>query len=225
MPEEIYGKIICEYDISFGLINILSENFEKDFYLIIYIGDEKIDYSKTYEFNKDDNKTVIFEIHSEKIAIQNMFEGLEYLTKVQFVSDSGAKIINMDNAFKGCIYLKEIIMEGWDTSELISMNSAFAFCSNLEEFPFDNMDLSKVKDMSHMLENSNVHTFKPQKFELSSVETLESMFENCYGLITVKFPKTESPNLLDISSMFKGCDSATTIDISSLQTSKVTNMS
>lgn len=224
IPKEIYGNIICHFDINSGLINILSKEFENNFYLVTYIGDKKIKFSKTYNFDKNENKTVRYEIHSKNISVKNMFKGLDHLKYVSFKSDSGGKIISMESTFEECENLKEFRFEGWDTSELISMKSTFASCIKLDKFPFDDMDLSKVKDMSHMLENSNIHNFMPTKFDLSSVETLSSMFINCNDLIEVSFPKTESPNLIDISSMFSGCDTILKINISTLNTTKVINM-
>ena len=181
-PEDIYGNIICDFDINSGLINILSEEFEKNFYLITYIGDNKINYTKTYNFNKEQNKTVRYEIHSKNISIKNMFKGLVHLKNISFISNSGGKILSMESTFEQCTYLTDIKFKGWDTSELTSMKKAFASCSNLEKFPFDDIDLSNVKDMSYMLESSNIHFFQPNKFNLNSVETLSSMFQNCYGL-------------------------------------------
>ena len=58
IPNEAYGNLTCVYDLYVGEINILSDEFEDNNNLNIYIGKEKIPFSKKYNFKMEDSKTV-----------------------------------------------------------------------------------------------------------------------------------------------------------------------
>ena len=106
------------------------------------------------------------------------------------------------------------------------MKKTFAYCQSLEDIQFYNMTLSNVKDMSHMFEGTSIVTFAPNRFDIRSVESMASMFKNCYKLSTVKFVEaSQSPNLNDMSNMFSGCESLVEINLNDLQTNKVKSMS
>ena len=66
LPIEVYGSIICSYNIKEGEINILSDEFEKIKNLIIYINEKKINFTKTYKFELNDSKRLRFDIISKK---------------------------------------------------------------------------------------------------------------------------------------------------------------
>ena len=90
---EVWGNITCIYDINEGEINIVSEEFEKNFDVVVYIGREKKKYSKKFNFALEDPKTVRFEIHSPEISLKNMFREVDHLKSVYFTtSKEGCKI-------------------------------------------------------------------------------------------------------------------------------------
>ena len=185
IPIILYGNLRGTYDIKSGEINILSDEFEGDENSInIYIGDKKIDFTKRYNFNSDDPKTVRFEIISEDFSMENMFKNVQNLSTIEFSSINSGKITSLESTFENCVSLLKINFEpGWDTSELISMKKTFASCKSLNEVDFGNLNLSNVKDMSHMFKDSNLLYFTPDKLDLDSIETMNSMFQNCKYLI------------------------------------------
>ena len=50
IPKEIYGDITCIFDVFSGEIDILSEEFEYQKNLVIYLGNQKINFTKKYNF-------------------------------------------------------------------------------------------------------------------------------------------------------------------------------
>ena len=184
IPKDIYGNITCIYDITSGKINILSDDFVKDFSVVIYIGKDRIKYSKKYNFDMVDSKTVRFEIHSKEISLKNMFKGVRYLKNVYFTTNSECKITSMESTFEQCNLLEEFYFEkGWDTSGLTSMKKTFAYCQQLVSIQFYNMSLTNVKDMSFMLMGTSIQLFAPNRFDTKSVETMASMFQNVSKLL------------------------------------------
>lgn len=182
---EEHAKIIAIYGIISGEINILSDEFDVDENILsIYVGNKKINFTKKYYFNKEDSKQIIFEILTKEISMKNMFKNLDKLQTVNFVSNNNGKIISMESTFENSINLESVNFDkGWDTSNLISMKKTFAYCEKLNEILFDNIILSNVKDMSQMFQGSGLAYFTPNKFDLISVESMESMFKDCQLLI------------------------------------------
>ena len=56
-----------------------------------------------------------------------------------------------------------------------------------------------------MFEGARLYIFTPDTFNLTSLETMTSLFHKCHNLFLVNFPKTNSINLKDISYMFSEC--------------------
>lgn len=210
-PDEItgtpVGKITGIFDVNgekTKKIRILSEEFQYDKNVAIYIDEKRISYNTWYELNEDDKKketiTVRYEIYQEKFSMKNMFKNAD-LREVRFSSNKNGKIISMESAFESSVLKIFNFTESFDTSQLTSMKNAFAECANLENINFDKMLLTNVKDISHIFQGSGITIFNLTKFEFNSVETLDSMFLNCSQLQKVIMPKFESDNLTDISFM------------------------
>ena len=222
----IFGNIHCTYDIKQGEINILSDDFENKDNIDIYIGDNKIEFTKKYNFGTNDDKTVKFELKGDKFSLQNMFKNVNRLKIVNMIPETKlkCKITSMESAFEGTKALTEInFYQGFDTSELTSLKNAFAN-SNIKDIPLNNITLENVVDMSHMFHGSKINNFSPSDFNIKSVQNMQSMFQDSYNLETVVFPNFDSNELNDISYMFAGCDNLQTIDLRNLKTQKVTNM-
>ena len=145
-----YGNIYCYFDVNQGDTQILSEEFEYDNNVVIYIGKNRIPFTRNYNFSLDDSKNVRYEIYKKDFSMKNMFKGLDKLTKVDFSSDKGAKIISMESAFESTGLKNFNFAKSFDTSQMTSMKKAFAFSKSLSEINFDNMNLSSVKDMSYI---------------------------------------------------------------------------
>ena len=58
IPPGVYGNIIASYDVKVGNVKLVSDDFEKTFDIIMYVGGIEKNYSKEYNFDIDDSKTV-----------------------------------------------------------------------------------------------------------------------------------------------------------------------
>ena len=194
--KEIYGEILCTYEVSTGEINILSEEFDYKNNLIIYLNNNEIPFSKKHSFDITDAKTIKYAITSESFSMEKMFRGVEHLKGIIFQSEKGGKITSMESTFENCIKFENFnFNKGFDTSQLTSMKKAFTNCQSLKDIQFYNMTLSNVKDMSFMFYGvTNLETFAPNNFDISSVETMSSMFSRS-GLKTIILPKMDSMKL------------------------------
>ena len=136
-------------------------------------------------------------------SFERMFNGcwaLSYLpsnfTKLNF--SNVANVASMLN-YSG---LKEVDLTGWTTNNVKSWGNLFNSCKNLEKVNFGNVDFS---------ENTSTN----------------SMFIYCSKLTSenINFGNGwTTSNVTDMASMFNGCSSLTSLDLSSWNTSKVTTM-
>ena len=137
-------------------------------------------------------------------SFERMFNGcwaLSYLpsnfTKLNF--SNVANVASMLN-YSG---LKEVDLTGWTTNNVKSWGNLFNSCKNLEKVNFGNVDFS---------ENTSTN----------------SMFIYCSKLTSenINFGTGwTTSNVTDMASMFNGCSSLTSLDLSSWDTSKVTTIS
>ena len=94
------GEIECTYSLESSETKILSDHFDKKSNFDIYINTTRIKYSKTYKFERGENKVrfVIF----EDINMDNMFKGLTSLVSINFISEKNASITSMESTFENC---------------------------------------------------------------------------------------------------------------------------
>ena len=221
---EPVGNIYCIFDVEQGDTQILSEKFEFQNNIKIYIGKKWISFKRKYKFSKEDSKTVRYEIYQTEFSMKNMFEGLTKLTDVIFSPESKVNITSMESAFESSGLKNFNFSEGFDTSQMTSMKKAFAFCESLTEINLDKMDLSNVKDLSNLFQDTALTSFEPSKFEINSVETTRGMFQACQKIMRIVMPKFESDNYTDMAFMFAGNNELKYLDVSNLKTNKVTSM-
>ena len=65
---------------------------------------------------------------------------------------------------------------------------------------------------------------KAVEFDTLNVTDMKSMFAGCSSLQSIDLSKFDTSNVTDMRSMFSGCSSLTSLDLSTFDTSKVTNM-
>ena len=128
-------------------------------------------------------------------------------------------VTNMDNLFAFHQKLRTIDIRGWNTSQVISMSGTFAvggggvsYYSALEEvIGIEVLDVSNVVDMSHMFDGAGY--------------TYDTGLPK-HSLKDIDFSKWDTSSAEDMSYMFCNYGSISgSLDVSSFDTSKVTNMS
>lgn len=148
---------------------------------------------------------------------------------VQEVRFSGSlKVNSASEMFKGLANLTKITgLENLDTSATSDMRYMFADCKNLTSIDgIDNLQTTKVTNMSFMFAGcSKLASLDLSSFNTANTSYVESMFQDCENLQSIKFsPDFTIAKVDDISRMFSGCSSLTALDLSMFNTSQVKKM-
>ena len=140
---------------------------------------------------------------------------------------------NMTRAFAGLIKVPTIDVSGIDTSHVTSFNHCFdmeapdnksddGVLNNI--VGIENLNTSSATDLSYMfhycVKLTNVDC---NKWDVSKVTTTGGMFYRC-GLENFYAPDWNTVSLNSTDSMFSGCNSIDTIDVSNWKTDKLTNL-
>ena len=88
------------------------------------IDGEKINYNKTYNFEKPGKYNVQFVLYSD-INMLNMFKDLDSLVEVQMSTDNDTKILNIESCFELCINLIAVNIKGFNFNEIKSFHKLF----------------------------------------------------------------------------------------------------
>ena len=98
--------------------------------------------------------------------------------------------------------------------------------------PDDTISLTANQEKTTTYDRESIYTFEFDNLEAITSAKIEgallncdSLFYNCSGLTTLDVTKLNTSNVTDMSSMFYGCSKLTTLDLSNFDTSNVTDMS
>ena len=144
---------------------------------------------------------------------------------------------------------KELDLSNFGTSNVTNMNSMFAYSKATTINGLNKFNTNKVTNMGYMFSWSSVNTIDLSSFNTSNVTTMENMFEtsnattiiglnklntskvvNMYGMFwntkvtTLDLSSFNTSNVTDMGFMFNGSEAATIKGLKKLNTSKVTNM-
>ena len=174
-----------------------------------------------------------------------MFSGCSKLTGITFPQNFGLPTAedatnNMYSMFYHCTSLISLDLSNFNTSKVKNMVSMFEGCSSLISLDLSSFNTGKVTDMRAMFYKcSSLTSLNLSSFDTSSCIYMGSyssydnsssgMFSGCSKLKTITFPHnsnlpTAESATKDMSYMFYGCSSLTSLDLSSFNTSNVTKM-
>lgn len=135
------------------------------------------------------------------------------------------KVTSFANMFSGCFCLKKLKIGTWDASSVKDVAGLFNSCSSLE---FDEDLISKIENWNINITGSNnlssmfLYCRNLKHLDLSgwtiaSVTAVESMFNGCYALESVKMPNIlATTSSFIIRNMFISCVSLKEIDLSNI---------
>ena len=114
-----------------------------------------------------------------------------------------------------------------DTSEVTRLDGLFYDDENLQTIDLSSWDTSNVTNMSSMFYyNAIINSINLSGWDTSNVTDMSSVFEECYELTTIiGLEDLVVNNVTNMSSLFYYTSNLENLDISSWDTSKVTNMS
>ena len=156
-------------------------------------------------------------------------------TSLDLSSFNTSNVTDMCGMFEDCTKLTSITFgDNFNTSNVTNMSYMFNRCFALESLDLSKFDTSKVTDMSYMFKGANttgnaLETIQGlENFNTSKVINMAFMFWNCDELENINVSSFDTSNVTDMSGMFGGYDVnmklKDIIGIEEFNTSKVTSM-
>ena len=157
---------------------------------------------------------------SQVVSMRNFFSHIR-VNILDVSSLNTSNVTDMSSMFYGSS-IPSIDMSMLDASNVLSMASMFA-SSNIPSINLSGLDASKVTTMKQMFTSSNVNSIDLSKLNVSSVTDMSFMFYQTANLSTLNIDDINTSSATNMSFMFYGTG-LSSIDLSLLDTSKVTNM-
>ena len=136
------------------------------------------------------------------------------LRKIHIIDCDTIAITSLGKCFYMNNELRELVLENFNTSNVTDMQNMFYKCSSLTSLDLSSFDFSKL--------GSN--------FDYQTTYGLHNMFYDCTSLTSIVWPNEVFPNkdgnntYCSMGGMFDSCSSLVSLDLSSFNTSNVTNM-
>ena len=173
-------EIICKYkiqDIS-KETRILSENFQLNSNLSIYINDKKIENNKNHNFLSAGQHTINYKINSNEINLDYIFKDIISLISEEMKSLKNIKILSLMSAFENCINLNSFSISGFNFTNISSTKKLF-YTTNLTNIDISIFNNDNIEDMSYMFSNcASLTSFDLSKLKTSKLKTMSNMFYN-----------------------------------------------
>ena len=114
----------------------------------------------------------------------------------------------------------------FDTSNVTDMTSMFEKCSSLPSIDLSNFDTSSVKSMQHLFYLcAKLPSLDLSKFNTANVTNMAGLFSKCYSLTKLDLSSFDTRNVTDMSHLVSVCDNLTDITFgNNFKTTNVTNM-
>ena len=162
--------------------------------------------------------------------MQAMFYSCQSLTTLDVSNWNTSKVTMMDYMFYGCSVLTTLDISKWNTSKVTNMDSMFRKCFALTTLDVSNWDVSKVTTMTSMFSGDNyggtrwkLTSLDVSKWDTSSVTDMSFMFYGQNGLGTIDVSGLDTSKVTTFDHMFAHCK-ASIIGIENWDTSSATNM-
>ncbi len=182
--------------------------------------------------HKTDITKVDFESGFKDVFISTCsgwFADCAALTTIKNLSNlNTSTIVNMENMFSGCKNLSSIDLSSFNTQSVIYFNKMFANCEKLTTLP----GISKItlnKNVSiwvdGMFSGSGLTAIDLSHWAGNQVGGFSSLFEGCTSLKTVNLSGVITANASSLNKMFYGCSALESVDLSNSVTESVDDMS
>ena len=119
---------------------------------------------------------------------------------------------------------KELDLSNFGTSNVTNMNAMFAYSKATTINGLNKFNTNKVTNMGYMFSWSSVNTIDLSSFNTSNVTTMQNMFETSNATTIIGLNKLNTSKVVNMYGMFWNTK-VTTLDLSSFNTSNVTDMS
>ena len=155
-----------------------------------------------------------------------MFYNRSKLTSIEFGSGfNTSNVTDMHELFRGCNKLTSLNVSSFNTSNVQRMDAMFYGCSGLTSLDVSNFNTSNVVSMSRTVDTVFEYYDSylgpiPQKNELIRF----GMFAQCSSLTSLDLSSFNTSKVTDMRGLFEGCKNLTSLNVSSFNTSNVKYM-
>lgn len=184
-------------------------------------------YTCTYKLDLSDLDT------SNIKNMEYMFQQCDALTSVNVADWNTSKVTDMGWMFLWCNSLSNLDVSRWNTSNVTDANRMFEDCFMLSNIDVSRWNTSKMNDVSGMFNGcKSLTSLDLSGWDNSSISKVSDygnggigLFKDCENLVDLKLPKNFiTSKVTDISDMFNGCKSLTSLDLSGWDTSNITKI-
>lgn len=199
-------------------ITVASDDFVIDSMRYLFYGGERLS---------------AFDVFMSKIkkplSAVSAFQDCDSLTNIDLKHIDFSDCNSFYRMFNGCSKLTNIeFSENLNAEQVASFSEMFYGCSSLVDVGFLKKIITpKASSTASMFYNCSALTkVDISNFDFSSVTTLANMFFGCKNLLDVVFPENaDTSKVTNMSNLFYTCTSLKSLDVSMLDTSKVTSYS
>ena len=156
--------------------------------------------------------------------MDNMFINIKELNKIEMTARKDCKILSMISTFENCINLDEFKISGFDMFDLKSMKKLFYKTNINQNISFSSFNSTSLEDISYMFAYTPIKEFKLKGINTDNVKDMSHLFEGCSSLSSVNLTGFNSKNVKDMSYMFNSCKNIKQLDLNDLDTREVINM-
>jgi surface protein len=193
-------------------------------YMFGWCGSKSIDVSSFDTSNVTDMSHMFGGCYSKSIDVSSfdtrqvtdMSYMFEYCGALQLDTShfSGKNVKNVSRMFYEATGISYVDLSSFDASPTIA-EGMFKGCSAETIKLSNNFDTSKCIDMSNMFNQCyNIKEIKfPKLFTTENVRTMSSMFNHCTSLEKIDISSFSYKNVRSVSSMFEGCSSLKYVDL------------
>ncbi len=156
--------------------------------------------------------------------MNSMFYYATILTDLNVSSFDTSNVIYMDGTFSSLHSLESLDLSHFNTSNVVNMSQMFRHASGIRNLNISSFNTSKVVNMSNMFEGTSLSEMDLSHFDTSNVTDMNQMFRYT-DFITLDLSGFNTIKVKSMYSMFNGAYYLENLNISSFDTSNVTNMS
>ena len=185
-------------------------------------------FGKNFVKNNSNNFILFIDGKEEKLKDIVHVEEKEKRLKIKLIKIN--EPTDLSEMFHECDCLSKINkINKWKTSNLKSIKEMFNGCRALEELPdISEFVTNKITDLSSIFEGCEIIDNLPgiSNWDVENVESLKDIFNGCQYLESLDLSKWKPKKLKTIESMFQNCNNLNSLKgLENFDTRQVTNMS
>ena len=162
-------------------------------------------------------------------SMASMFKWCSGLTSLDLSSFNTSNVTDMHELFRGCNKLTSLNVSSFNTSNVQRMDAMFYGCSGLTSLDVSNFNTSNVVLMTRTVDTVlNYYTGYSGGQEVQIARNNElfrfGMFAQCSSLTSLDLSSFNTSKVTDMRGLFDGCKNLTSLNVSSFNTSNVKYM-